>query len=69
MSRAPKLSSTGERGSSKGGVVIIGGGCGTYHAIEGLRENGYTGGITIVSKEKYPPIDRSVIGFDKFGLD
>jgi NADPH-dependent 2,4-dienoyl-CoA reductase/sulfur reductase-like enzyme/nitrite reductase/ring-hydroxylating ferredoxin subunit len=59
MARAPKLSSTSERSGGKGGVVIVGGGSGTFHAVESLRENGYTGGITILSKEKYPPIDRT----------
>lgn len=62
MSRAPKLSSTSERGGGKGsaGVVIVGGGSGAFHAVEGLRESGYTGSITILSKETYAPIDRSV---------
>ena len=58
VTRAPKLSSTSERGGGKSGVVIVGGGSGTFHAVESLRENGYTGGITILSKEKHPPIDR-----------
>jgi hypothetical protein len=61
LARAPRVSSTSERSSSKGGVVIIGGGSGTFHAVESLRENGYTGGITVLSKEKHPPIDRSAI--------
>jgi hypothetical protein len=64
MARAPKLSSTSERGGGKGGVLIVGGGSGAFHAVESLRENGYTGGITIISKEKYPPIDRSVVSAD-----
>jgi apoptosis-inducing factor 3 len=61
MARAPKLSSTTERSGSKSGVLIVGGGSGTFHAVESLRENGYTGVITIISKENYPPIDRSII--------
>jgi hypothetical protein len=39
-------------------VVIVGGGSGTFHAVESLRENGYTGSITILSKEAHAPIDR-----------
>ncbi|KIM84275.1 hypothetical protein PILCRDRAFT_818616 [Piloderma croceum F 1598] len=59
MARAPKLSSTTERSGGKSGVLIVGGGSGTFHAVESLRENGYTGVITIISKENYPPIDRT----------
>ena len=39
-------------------VVIVGGGSAAIGAIEGLRENGYTGGITVVSSEGNLPIDR-----------
>ncbi|KAG8790155.1 hypothetical protein FRC17_009002, partial [Serendipita sp. 399] len=41
------------------GVVIVGGGSGAMHAIESLRENGYKDPITVLSKEDYPPIDRT----------
>ncbi|KAH7884680.1 hypothetical protein F5I97DRAFT_1891150 [Phlebopus sp. FC_14] len=57
-SRAPKLLSTVTTPSGKG-VVIIGGGSGTFHAIESLREHGYSGNITVLSKETYAPIDRT----------
>lgn len=62
MARAAKPSSTPEHIGGRGaeGVVIVGGGSGTFHAVESLRENGYTGGITILSKESHPPIDRFV---------
>ncbi|OAL47287.1 rubredoxin-NAD(+) reductase [Pyrenochaeta sp. DS3sAY3a] len=40
-------------------VLVIGGGSGTLGAIEGLRGGGYTGKITIISKEGYQPIDRT----------
>ncbi|KAF2470821.1 uncharacterized protein BDR25DRAFT_355311 [Lindgomyces ingoldianus] len=36
---------------SKGKVLVIGGGSGTFGAIEGLRGGGYTGQITVISKE------------------
>lgn len=58
MSRAPNLLSTGTAGSGKS-VVIIGGGSATFHAIESLREHGYPGNITVLSKETHPPIDRT----------
>ncbi|KAM0790878.1 hypothetical protein ACM66B_004718 [Microbotryomycetes sp. NB124-2] len=41
------------------GVVIIGGGAGAAHAIEGLREEGYKGSITVISSENHLPIDRT----------
>lgn len=39
-------------------VLIIGGGSGALGAIEELREKGYTGKVTVLSKEAYLPIDR-----------
>ncbi|KAF9466559.1 flavoprotein [Collybia nuda] len=57
-SRQPKLSSTGNDSVGKG-VVIIGGGSATFHAVEGLRENGYKLPITILTKEPHTPIDRT----------
>ncbi|KAL9088025.1 MAG: hypothetical protein Q9165_006366 [Trypethelium subeluteriae] len=40
-------------------VLVIGGGSGTVGAIEGLRAGGYTGHITVISKEGYRPYDRT----------
>jgi len=40
-------------------VLVIGGGSGTLGAVEGLRGGGYTGKITVISKEGYQPIDRT----------
>ncbi|EMD31273.1 hypothetical protein CERSUDRAFT_89128 [Gelatoporia subvermispora B] len=57
MSRHPKLLATGA-GSGKG-VVIVGGGSGAYHCIESLREHGFNGPITVLSRETYSPIDRT----------
>lgn len=45
------------KGSEK--VLVIGGGSGTIGTIEGLRGGGYTGHITVLSKEGYRPIDRT----------
>ncbi|KAG6013050.1 hypothetical protein E4U54_007138 [Claviceps lovelessii] len=39
-------------------VVIVGGGSGAIGAVEGLRENGFGGAITVISNEGYYPIDR-----------
>ncbi|KAF8199659.1 flavoprotein [Pholiota molesta] len=58
MERQPTLLATGVN-SSGNGVVIVGGGSGTFHAVESLREHGYAGPITILSKEMYTPIDRT----------
>ncbi|EJD06730.1 flavo protein [Fomitiporia mediterranea MF3/22] len=41
------------------GVVIVGGGAGAIHTVESLRENCYKGNITIISAERYAPIDRT----------
>ncbi|KAI9888197.1 MAG: hypothetical protein M1820_010241 [Bogoriella megaspora] len=40
-------------------VLVIGGGSGTIGAIEGLRGGGFTGPITVISKEGYRPFDRT----------
>ncbi|BEI83561.1 hypothetical protein CcaverHIS002_0401650 [Cutaneotrichosporon cavernicola] len=40
-------------------VVIVGGGSGGIHTIEGLRENNYAGNIILLSQEPYAPIDRT----------
>eukprot|EP01117_Protostelium_nocturnum_P016379 TRINITY_DN647_c0_g1_i1.p1 TRINITY_DN647_c0_g1~~TRINITY_DN647_c0_g1_i1.p1 ORF type:complete len:612 (-),score=252.09 TRINITY_DN647_c0_g1_i1:128-1786(-) len=40
-------------------VVIVGGGASGLTTAEALRENGFDGKITVVSKEPYLPIDRT----------
>ncbi|GAA5980018.1 hypothetical protein JCM11641_008264 [Rhodosporidiobolus odoratus] len=47
--------------SKHSNVLIIGGGPGAAHAVEGLREEGYSGKITVVSKEPHLPIDRTKV--------
>lgn len=47
----------GVSGSEK--VVIVGGGSGALGTLEALRENGFTGSITLIGSEGYPPIDRT----------
>jgi nitrite reductase/ring-hydroxylating ferredoxin subunit len=41
--------------------VIIGGGPAGLSAAETLRQSGYTGEITILSKDKYVPYDRTIL--------
>jgi len=40
-------------------VLVIGSGSGAIGAVEGLRGGGYTGHITVISREGYRPIDRT----------
>ncbi|TDZ24994.1 Apoptosis-inducing factor 1 [Colletotrichum orbiculare MAFF 240422] len=40
-------------------VVVVGGGSGALGAVEGLRNGGYQGQLTVVSSEGYLPIDRT----------
>ncbi|KAF5327184.1 hypothetical protein D9619_004398 [Psilocybe cf. subviscida] len=58
MSRQAKLLATGVNSVGKG-IVIVGGGSGAFHAVESLREHGFPGPITVLSKETYTPIDRT----------
>lgn len=39
----------------------MGGGSGTLGVVEGLRENGYEGSLTVISSEGYLPVDRPKI--------
>ncbi|KAF8623679.1 hypothetical protein AX17_007377 [Amanita inopinata Kibby_2008] len=56
--RQPSLLNINQHVGQKG-VVIVGGGSGAFHAVESLREHGYSAPITILSKETYLPIDRT----------
>ncbi|KAK3347111.1 hypothetical protein B0T25DRAFT_521374 [Lasiosphaeria hispida] len=46
--------------SATGGdkILVVGGGSGSLGVIEGLREKGFQGPITLISNEGYLPIDR-----------
>ncbi|PHH76193.1 hypothetical protein CDD82_4104 [Ophiocordyceps australis] len=55
--RKPSLSCNAVAAQDK--VVVIGGGSGALGLVEGLREKGYSGAITMVSNEGYLPIDRT----------
>ena len=39
-------------------VIVVGGGSGALGVVDGLREKGFNGAITIISNEGYLPIDR-----------
>ena len=45
--------------SSAEKVVVVGGGSGACGVVEGLREAGFQGAITVISSEGYLPIDRT----------
>ncbi|KAM0746011.1 FAD/NAD(P)-binding domain-containing protein [Meredithblackwellia eburnea MCA 4105] len=58
-SRPPASVSIEVESTKDNGVLIVGGGAGAAHAIEGLREAGYAGKIKVLSKEMHLPIDRT----------
>ncbi|KAF7985675.1 hypothetical protein HWV62_2223 [Athelia sp. TMB] len=60
MSRAPALTEKGvSAGKEAPGVVVVGGGSAAFHVVESLREHGYSGAITLLSREPHAPIDRT----------
>ncbi|KAI5923141.1 monodehydroascorbate reductase [Camillea tinctor] len=54
--RKPNFKCSAVAGPEK--LVVVGGGSGAIGTVEGLRENGFTGSITLISNEGYLPIDR-----------
>lgn len=56
--RAPTRVTTSEESSSPH-VVVVGGGASGCGVADNLRSLGFTGKITIISSEPYPPIDRT----------
>ncbi|KAK6522518.1 hypothetical protein TWF281_001961 [Arthrobotrys megalospora] len=57
FSRVPTY--TCKHAVSDDNVLIVGGGSGAIGVLEALREYGYPGKIVVLSKESYPPIDRT----------
>ncbi|KAK8877456.1 monodehydroascorbate reductase [Apiospora arundinis] len=55
--RQPNLKSTSAAKSEK--VVVVGGGSGGLGLVQGLREKGYSGKITMITNEGVLPIDRT----------
>jgi NADPH-dependent 2,4-dienoyl-CoA reductase/sulfur reductase-like enzyme/nitrite reductase/ring-hydroxylating ferredoxin subunit len=58
MARRPAYLASYPEGSEKG-VLIIGGGSGAFHTVNSLRSFGYSGAITIITREPHGPIDRT----------
>lgn len=56
--RSPSFKRTKAPGPDAEKVVVVGGGSGAIGLVEGLRENGFGGAITMISNEGYLPIDR-----------
>ncbi|KAI1486611.1 monodehydroascorbate reductase [Biscogniauxia mediterranea] len=54
--RKPNFKCSAAAGPEK--LVVVGGGSGAIGTVEGLREYGFTGSITVISNEGYLPIDR-----------
>ncbi|KAI5811445.1 hypothetical protein DFH27DRAFT_533605 [Peziza echinospora] len=59
FSRRPDIKCKPSGAAAKDHVVIVGGGSGAIGAIESLREKGFKGLITCISKEPHLPIDRT----------
>lgn len=53
--RKPNFKCTATGGDK---VVVVGGGSGALGVVEGLREKGFKGAITVITSEGYLPIDR-----------
>ena len=51
-------SATGASGTFDGRIVIVGASLAGLRAAEALREAGFTGGLTLIGDEPYPPYDR-----------
>jgi NADPH-dependent 2,4-dienoyl-CoA reductase/sulfur reductase-like enzyme len=47
------------KGADEKKVIVVGGGSGALGAIEGLRNGGYSGPLTVISREGHFPIDRT----------
>ena len=56
--RKPNFKCTTAVDESRNRVVVVGGGSGALGVVEGLREEGFKGAITVISNEGYLPIDR-----------
>lgn len=64
-----RLPKTKRDPNDKRKFVILGAGCAGLSAVETLRQAGYTGEITLVSKEKNVTYDRTPLSKDIYGVD
>jgi len=58
-----------KKGSDPRRFVIIGGGPAGLSAAETLRQAGFEGEITIISKEKHLPYDRTMLSKNVMGVE
>ncbi|KAK3400452.1 hypothetical protein B0T20DRAFT_348190 [Sordaria brevicollis] len=56
--RKPKFKCKAAGASISERVVVVGGGSGALGTVEGLRELGFSGPVTVITNEGYLPIDR-----------
>ncbi|KAH7106851.1 hypothetical protein BKA62DRAFT_611672 [Auriculariales sp. MPI-PUGE-AT-0066] len=56
--RVPKSAALATTAQTQDHVVVVGGGAGGMGTVEGLREGGFKGKITVLGKENHGPIDR-----------
>ncbi|KAH7026086.1 monodehydroascorbate reductase [Microdochium trichocladiopsis] len=57
--RKPKFKCAASTTASSDKIIIVGGGSGAIGTVEALREQGFTGPITVITNEGYLPIDRT----------
>ncbi|KAH7354008.1 monodehydroascorbate reductase [Plectosphaerella cucumerina] len=57
--RKPNMKCNAAKGADDKKVIVVGGGSGALGAIEGLRNGGYSGPLTVISREGHFPIDRT----------
>ena len=57
--RTPNFKCSKSASTQDNKVIVVGGGSGALGAVEGLREKGFKGPITIISNEGYLPVDRT----------
>ncbi|KAI2640172.1 hypothetical protein GGS21DRAFT_487917 [Xylaria nigripes] len=57
--RKPNVKCLLSSSSDSDRVLVVGGGSGTIAAVEALRAGGFSGPITVISREGYLPIDRT----------
>lgn len=56
--RKPNIKCSAQGGAEEK-VIVVGGGSGALGAIEGLRNGGFSGPLTVISSEGHFPIDRT----------
>lgn len=57
--RKPNFKCSSAKGADDKKVIVVGGGSGALGALEGLRNGGFSGPLTVISREGHFPIDRT----------